>query len=55
LAADIVIVLLEAVGVVVHVALLVMITITWSLSTRVVVVNVAAVSPGTVIPFICHS
>jgi hypothetical protein len=46
---------LVAVGVVVHVALLVMITLTWSLFTSVVVVNVAAVCPGTVIPLTCHS
>ena len=43
LAADIVIVLLVAVGDVVHVALLVIITLTWSLFARVLVVKVAAV------------
>jgi hypothetical protein len=55
LAADIVMVLLVAVGVVVHEALLVMITLTWSLFTRVVVVKVAVVCPATGIPFTCHS
>jgi hypothetical protein len=55
LAAVMVIMLLVAVGVVVHVALLVIITLTWSLFTRVVVVNVTAVCPGTVIPFTCHA
>jgi hypothetical protein len=43
LAAVIVIVLLVAVRVVAQAALLVIIAITWSLSARVVVVNVAAV------------
>ena len=38
-----VITLLVAVGEVVHVALLVMITLTWSLSVSVLVVNAAAV------------
>jgi hypothetical protein len=51
----IVIGVLVAVGVVVQEALLVMITLTWSLFARVVVVNVAAVCPGTVVPFRCHS
>jgi hypothetical protein len=55
LAAEMVIVLLVAVGVVVQEALLVIITSTWSLFARAVVVNVAAVCPGTVIPLICHS
>jgi hypothetical protein len=50
-----VIVLLVAVGEVVQAALLVMITLTWSLLARVVVVNVAAVCPGTAIPLICHT
>ena len=36
-------------------SLLVIITLTWSLLVSVVVVNVAAVSPDMVIPFICHS
>jgi hypothetical protein len=36
-------------------SLLVMITLTWSLLANVVVVNVAAVSPGTAVPFILHS
>ena len=45
---------LVTVGVVVHEALLVIVTLTWSLLARVVDVNVAAVSPGTVTPFICH-
>ena len=54
-AAVIVTVLLVAVGVVVQVALLVIIAITWSLFARVVVVNVAAVCPGTVIPLTCHT
>jgi hypothetical protein len=43
LEADIVMTLLVAVGVVVQAALLVMITLTWSLLARVIVVNVAAV------------
>jgi hypothetical protein len=55
LVAVIVIVLLVAVGVEVQVALLVMITLTWLLFARVVVVNVAVVSPDTDVPFICHS
>jgi hypothetical protein len=38
-----VIMLLVAVGVLVHVALLVMITLTWSLLTRAVVVNMSVV------------
>jgi hypothetical protein len=46
---------LVAVGVVVQAALLVMVTLTWSLFARVVVVNVTAFWPVTVIPLICHS
>jgi hypothetical protein len=45
---------LVAVGEVAQAALLVMVTLTWSLFARVAVVNVDAVCPGTVIPFICH-
>ena len=55
LAADMVIILLVAVGDVAQAALLVIITLTWSLFTRVVVVNVSAVCPGIVIPFTCHA
>lgn len=55
LAADIVIELLVAVGVVVHDALLVMITLTTSLLTSAVVINVAVVCPATGDPLICHS
>jgi hypothetical protein len=55
LAVDIVIELLVAVGVVVQDALLVIITLTWSLFTSVVVVNVAAVCPATGVPLTCHS
>jgi hypothetical protein len=46
--------ILVAVGDVVQEALLVIVTLTWSLFARVVVINVAVVSPGTVIPFTCH-
>ena len=46
---------LVAVEVVVQAALLVIITLTWSLFTSDVVVNVAAVCPVTVVPLICHS
>jgi hypothetical protein len=46
---------LVAVDEVVHAALLVIITLTWSLFTSVVVVNVEAVCPATGVPFICHS
>jgi hypothetical protein len=45
---------LVAVGEVVQAALLVIVTLTWSLFARVVVVNEAVVCPGTVIPLICH-
>jgi hypothetical protein len=48
-------VLLVAVGVVVQVALLVMITLTWSLFARDVVTKVSVVCPATGVPFICHS
>jgi hypothetical protein len=48
-------ILLVAFAVVVHEALLVIITVTWSLSARVVVVNVSAVCPGTVLPLTCHT
>jgi hypothetical protein len=46
---------LLAVVEVVQAALLVMITLTWSPLASVLVVNVAAVSPGTAVPLTCHS
>ena len=55
LVAVIIIALLVAVAGVAHGSLLVITTVTTSLSASVVVVNVAAVSPGTAVPFICHT
>ena len=49
-----VMVLLVAVEVVVQEALLVIITLIWSLLARDEEVNVADVCPVTVVPFICH-
>ena len=47
--------LLVAVAGVAHGSLLVITTVTTSPFASVVVVNVDAVSPGTVVPFICHT
>jgi len=47
--------ILVAVDVVVHDALLVITTVTWSLLTSVVVVNVDAVCPATGVPLTCHA
>jgi hypothetical protein len=55
LAADIVIILLVAVGVVVQVALLVIIALTWSLFARVVEVKVSVVCPAIGVPLTCHT
>jgi hypothetical protein len=54
LVAEIVIVLLVAIGESAHGALLVIVTLTWSLFSSEEVENETPVSPGTVIPFICH-
>ena len=51
----IVITLLFAVVVMAHGSLLAINAIILSVFERVVVVNAAAVSPGTVVPFICHT
>ena len=47
--------LLVAVAGVAHGSLLVMITVTTSLLFNAAEVNVAVVSPGTAVPFICHT